>query len=45
MNVQILLKNGYYSLYINGRFYGNYDTFPEAVRDLESLKGEKEVES
>ena len=29
--------HGYYTMYIDGKFYGNYDTVSEAVADYESL--------
>lgn len=35
-------ENGHYALRVNGEFYGNYDTFFEAVQDLEDAKREEE---
>lgn len=29
---------GYYTVTVNGRFYGNYDTVSEAVKDLQSAE-------
>lgn len=29
---------GYYTVTVNGRFYGNYDTVSEAVKDLKSAE-------
>ena len=31
---------GYYTMYIDGRFYGNYDTVKEAFDDVENAKKE-----
>ena len=42
MSVEITQEHGHYSMYIDEEFYGNYDTFTEAVQDLETLEKEKE---
>lgn len=34
-------RRGYYTLYKDGIFEGNYDTFSEAVKALEELEEEK----
>lgn len=31
-------EHGHYVLKVNGRFYGSYDCFMEAVKDLEALR-------
>lgn len=36
MQFDIRHEKGYYRLEINGEFYGNYDTFAEALLDLET---------
>lgn len=41
MRFDIRRERGYYRLEINGEFYGNYDTFSEALNDLEELMAEK----
>lgn len=38
MNYKIKIERGYYALYVNGKFYGSYDTYKEAEDDLEILK-------
>ena len=42
-NIEIRQDHGHYTMFINGKFYGNYDTFTEAVKDLEILENEKEA--
>ena len=38
MKYQIRITNGHYSLYVNGKFYGSYDTYSEAEKDLDELR-------
>lgn len=35
-------RRGYYTLYIDGVFEGNYDTFSEAVKALEEIEDTKD---
>jgi len=42
MKVEIKQVYGHYAMYINNQFYGNYDTFSEAIKDFEEMKKEKE---
>ena len=37
MNYRIKVSMGHYALYIDGKFYGNYDTYREAEIDAENL--------
>lgn len=39
---EIRHENGHYILLVDNRFYGSYDTFTEAVDDIEAIKAEKE---
>lgn len=36
MSYSIKHEGRYYRLEVNGEFYGNYDTFAEAQKDLEA---------
>ena len=41
MKYQIKIDRGHYVLYVNGSFYGSYDTYREAEKDLdEIIKGD-----
>lgn len=42
MKIDIQQKNGHYEVYINGQFYGSYDTMSEAAKDADSFIREKE---
>lgn len=42
MNIEIKQKYGHYEMYVDGNFYGSYDTVLEAVKDLELIRAEKE---
>ena len=37
-------RGEYYEMFINGEFYGNYDTVDEAARDLDQIVLEKAEE-
>lgn len=37
MRLDIRHNNGHYELYVNGVFYGSYDTIQEAAQDIENL--------
>lgn len=34
-------NKGYYTLFVNGKFEGNYDTVNEAIQEIERLKAQK----
>ena len=40
MNGDIRQEHGHYRLEIDGKFVGNYDTFSEALKELEEEKEE-----
>ena len=42
MKFEIKNERGHYVMYVNDIFYGSYDTFGEAVDDMEAVKTEKE---
>ena len=42
MKFEINNEHGHYALYVNDIFYGNYDTFTEAVDEMEEIKKDKE---
>ena len=42
MKFEIKHNRGYYTLFVNGEFQGNYDTFTEAANEIEEIKLEKE---
>ena len=46
MRFEFEIKNvmGHYILNINGQFYGSYDSFTEALKDVEAFKEQKEEE-
>lgn len=35
MKYEIKVNRGYYILYMNGKFFGSYDTYSEAEKDAE----------
>ena len=43
MTIEIKSERGHYVLYVNGAFYGSYDTMKEASDDVETAKKEREV--
>jgi len=43
MKFEIKSEHGHYVMYVNGRFYGTYDTISEAAEDIEALKKKEEV--
>ena len=43
MRYDILRKYGHYELYVNGRFYGSYDTWNEAAKEVDELRNGTEV--
>lgn len=43
MRFDIRREFGHYRLEVDGKFYGNYDTFAEAMNDLEELMHEKQT--
>lgn len=42
MQFEIKSERGHYILNVNGKFYGSYDSFGEAVKDIELIRAEKE---
>lgn len=38
MSCRIKVEYGHYALYVNGQFYGSYDTYREAEDDVDILK-------
>lgn len=44
MRFEIRRKYGHYELYVDGRFYGSYDTIPEAGKEIDLIREEKENE-
>ncbi len=42
MQFEIKNERGHYILNVNGKFYGSYDSFSEAVKDIELIRAEKE---
>ena len=44
MKVEIKQEYGHYEMYVNGTFYGSYDSFSEAAKDLELMNKNKEAE-
>lgn len=43
MKIEIKQEKGHYVAFVDGVFFGSYDTFSEAVKDIDSLKSEKEA--
>ena len=43
MKFEIKNERGHYVLYVDGTFYGSYDTMCEAANDIEEVKKEREV--
>lgn len=41
MRYDIKHANGHYEMYVNGKFYGSYDTFTEAAKDIEVMVAER----
>lgn len=37
MRFDVKQRNGHYELYVNGKFYGSYDTMKEAADDIEKI--------
>lgn len=35
-------KKGYYTLFVNGQFEGNFDSVMEAIREVEKIKTERD---
>lgn len=44
MKIEIKQEYGHYAMYIDGKFYGSYDTFTEATLDAEEFRAGKEGE-
>lgn len=42
MKIDIKQEYGHYVMYVNGKFYGSYDSFKEAMDDADILTVEKE---
>ena len=42
MQFEIKSERGHYILNVNGKFYGSYDSFSEAVNDIELIRAGKE---
>jgi hypothetical protein len=40
MSIEIKNEHGHYVVYINGTFYGSYDTMTEAAQDIDDYKKE-----
>ena len=40
MSIEIKNENGHYVVYIDGIFYGSYDTMTEAAQDIDEYKKE-----
>lgn len=43
MKFEIVQERGHYVMYVNGKFYGSYDTMTEAANDIDEIKAGKEV--
>lgn len=43
MKIEIKSEHGHYVMYVNGKFYGSYDTVSEAANDIDEIKKEQEV--
>lgn len=43
MKFEIKQEYGHYVLYVEGKFYGSYDTVLEAAKDIDEIKATKEV--
>lgn len=41
MRYEIKVNRGHYVLYINGEFYGSYDTYSEAEKDADIYKNSR----
>ena len=41
MTVSITPTRGYYTVYINGKFYCSADTWPEAIREIEEYQSKR----
>ena len=40
MSIEIKNEHGHYVVYIDGTFYGSYDTMTEAAQDIDEYKKE-----
>ena len=40
MQFDIRNRNGHYELYVNGKFYGSYDTIYEAGEEIDKINEE-----
>lgn len=43
MKFEIRQEHGHYVMYVDGKFYGSYDTVAEAARDIDAIKDGEEV--
>ena len=43
MKFEIKQEFGHYVMYVNGKFYGSYDTVAEAAKDIERIQTGEEV--
>lgn len=43
MKIEIRQEMGHYVAFVNGKFYGSYDTFTEAAKDIDAMRTDKEA--
>lgn len=43
MQFEIKHVQGHYELFVDGQFYGSYDTVAEAAKDIDLIREEAEV--
>ena len=43
MKFEIRQEMGHYVMYVDGKFYGSYDTVSEAADDIDAIRAETEA--
>ena len=45
MKFEIQQRFGHYELFVDGKFYGSYDTMTEAANEIEDIRQKEELQS